>query len=326
MRKNIIYFTIIATILLFGACNNEDLLPEANTETGRTLSLTASMPNEPTTRVDLTQDGKNIKLTWKLGDQIHLAYVQGTNKADTTVTVDSISNGGKNAHFDIPIPDGATGQFDVYGVYGLEGIDITGTNPLAKLPNFAETAGSLASVQNREDVMLYFELKMQTTDTEASITFKHLGSLFSITINNINQDNIAFLIQSGITVSRLAGVDGDNNWAYNSGDGGLSYDLVNKEFLNPESASNYLSFNLLNTSPIDDKITVWGWYPMTGKVWPELQLLMTKEDGTVVITSNNSKPAKPNAPIAGMSYHFYATINADQSLSFTNDKFIVDPE
>ena len=38
------------------------------------------MPDDPNTRVSLTQEGKNIKLKWEVNDEIQLAFVQGSSK------------------------------------------------------------------------------------------------------------------------------------------------------------------------------------------------------------------------------------------------------
>ena len=92
MKKLLFSLVAIAIIVLMGACSNDELFPETNTEKGRTLSLTASMPDDPNTRVTLTQEGKNIKLKWEVNDQIQLAFVQGTTKRKGTVKVISISD------------------------------------------------------------------------------------------------------------------------------------------------------------------------------------------------------------------------------------------
>ncbi|MGV8964549.1 MAG: hypothetical protein ACOH2V_14375 [Candidatus Saccharimonadaceae bacterium] len=326
MRKKLLQFSLTATILLFGACSNEGILPDTEVEAGRTISLTATMPNEgPSTRLALEQEGKDIKVTWEIGDVIELAFVQGINKIKEAVEVSSISADGKKAYFDIPIPEGATGEFKLYGVYGGNGLYMENPNPIAILPTNAGNAGTLEEVESRKDVMLYFEHDMQVTDTQASVTFQHLGSLFSLTLNNIGQ--IPSNIISEIREVRLVGLNGDGEWAYNSGNGGNGIDLETGEFFNAGlfPIGNYINFNLSSNEANDETITAWGWYPMTGKVWPELQLQLTDEDGISLITSNNTKGVKTLAPIAGMSYHFYAKINLDQSLSFTNDQFVVVP-
>ena len=81
MRKKILYFTTVIAMVLFAACSNEDALPE---NTGRTLSLTASMPeegatqgepsasasvkDEPDTRVSLELGTDKTVVKWELND------------------------------------------------------------------------------------------------------------------------------------------------------------------------------------------------------------------------------------------------------------------
>ena len=133
------------------------------------------MPSEnPTTRVDLTEKAdKSIALTWEVGDQLELAFVQGETKIKDIVTVKNISPDGKKAQFDIIVPAGIqTETFDLYGVYGGGGL--SAVNPsLVNLPTNAGSAGSLISVKGRKDVMLYFASKnMQTAAPQASVVFK----------------------------------------------------------------------------------------------------------------------------------------------------------
>ena len=317
MRKKLLPFAAIATILFFGACSNEDQIPDLNPDTKQTLSLTASMPEgEPTTRVNLNQEGKNIELTWEVGDEIVFAYVQGALKATQTVTVDRISNAGKVAHFEIPIPEGAqNGPFTLYGVYGGNGIDFTGTNPRAILPLNAGSAGTLGLVQSRKDVMLYFEKEMNTANPEASVNFNHIGSLFAISFNGITQNVLDFLTTNIVSEVRLVGVESaenDESWAFNNVETIADlrgFDLVTKEFEDITKVGNYYSFSTAgSTLSIGATTTLWGWYPvLPNKVFPALELELTALDGAVVLTSGNTKPVKAEAPTAGKTYHFYAT-------------------
>lgn len=326
MKIKVLNFTAIAVLLFFVACSNENDLPETNFEfeSGRSLSLTASMPDEqPSTRVGLTQEGLDIATSWELNDEIMLAYVQGSNKGTTIVTVDSISNNGKKAHFEIPIPANASGQFTLYGVYGSQGIDLTGSNPVANLPANPGSAGTLNSVEERLDAMLYFEHSMQTTDTEASVSFNQIGSLFAISFNGVTQNTINFITQQLISEVRIVGVVGpenDENWAFNNGTGGQGFDLVTKEFEDVSTAGNYISFSTQGSSlVIGETTTLWGWYPpLPNKAWPELSVELRTLDGTVVLSSSNTKAVRATAPTAGKTYHFYTSFTNDIELNFTN--------
>ena len=323
---------MIAIIMFLGACSNEalfnqndkELSPEINPNTGRTLSLTATMPGDnPTTRVALTQeDDLAITLTWEEGDELQLVFVQGEIKIKKTVTVDNISDGGVKAQFDIELPTEITGNFDLYGVYGgdqpslILDVDLpkvasravgSEDNPTdVILPKNSGMVTSLKDLETKENVMLYFENKgIEITDSEVLVEFKHLGSIFSITLKNTGVPKI-----ENIAEVRLVGIDnvGNTNWAYNSEVGGQIYDLVSGKFQNIETAGNYISFKAdESTLEGGESITFWGWYPpLPGVVWPKLKLELRNASGAVLKTSANSKLARTEAPVAGKYYYLNA--------------------
>lgn len=331
MRKKIFYLTMIATILLFGSCSDEEFFAESTPEAERTLSLTASIPgDEPTTRVDLTQAGKSILLTWVVGDDIELLFKQGATEIAQTATVTSTSNGGKRAYFEVVIPQGiAPGAFDLYGVYGGGGL--SNSDPTkAVLPELAGSATSLngfndfSSVEWRRDVMLYFASKgVQTTNPEVSVLFKHLGALFSITVTNIGSNDIEDLGEARL-------VDNSNstvNWAYNTDVGGEEFDLVNEEFVVNYAGDYYISFvtdeyYLYSGS----SVTFWAWYPpLPNVVWPELVLELYDSNGDLLAESANSKLARTQPTMPGRAYYFYAELDMDVGLLyFTEAATIID--
>ena len=331
MRTNILFFISIAVILLFASCSKEEPLPEIAPVTTRTISLTATMPgDDPTTKIALTQSGKDINLTWEGGDQIQLAFVQGSTKKKTTVTIYNITDAGKKAQFEIALPDGITntGTFDLYGVYGGGGLsDVNFTQAI--LPASTGTATSLngatESVKSRKDAMLYFaSTGIDATNPQASVIFKHLGSLFSITVKNTGTTALASLAEA-----RLVGVTGESQWAYNTGTVGQIYDLesgTSGSFLNQETAGNYISFKTAtNSLAAGASTTFWGWYPplpSASKVWPELQLVLRSTADADLFTTVNTKPARTTltTPVAGKSLYFYAELNSSY-LRFTDQSF-----
>ena len=213
MKQKILQFVMVVSLVFIGACNEDDMLPESTPNSSRTISITASMPDEePSTRVALDKlEDKSIALTWESGDKLDLAFVQGENKIKSTITIKGISENGKKAQFDIVIPEEINeGDFDLYGVYGGGGLDETDPTQVI-LPVKAGAAGSLKNVQTRKDVMLYFASKdMGVAKPSATVTFIHLGSLFSVTLKNTSDSAI-----EGLKEARLVGVGSDENWAYN---------------------------------------------------------------------------------------------------------------
>ena len=284
MNKTILYSAAVIIMVLLGACEREALLPdnETNPTAGRTLSLTASIPGEdnPTTKVAIEQQAdKSIALTWEAGDVLQLVFVQGETKIKGTAAVTNITNQNKSGKFDIVVPGGIDQSlnFNLYGVYGPEN-SLSETNYTdVILPTNPSQATSLngstetTSIQKRKDVMLYFESKdiNITTNPQVSVIFKHLGSLFSITLKNTGTTAL-----TGLQEALLVGVTGGNvNWAYNA-TAGQAFDLVDKLFKGSETAGNVISFKAsTNSLPAGGETTFWAWYPPLSEVyWPALQL------------------------------------------------------
>ena len=340
MRKKYLPFIAIAIMTFFVACSNEDLITEENTpEAEGAITITASMPDdEPQTRIVLTRDEKNINLTWQPNDWLQFAFVQNGTKRKKSIQLSSanILNNGKRVTFTINPPDGivANQPYDLYGVYGLYSTNteeggISGANPtnviLTRNPG---NRGTLELVQNRGDVMLYFKSSVTPGNPPTTVTFKHLGSLFAISFNNTVNPSPT----SGVTGARLVGVDanGDEltngNWAFNNGTGGQVFNLLTEQFQDITTAGNYISFSTAGTTwNVGQTTTLWAWYPpIPNQVWPALRLVMTNSSGDEVLSSDNFKPQRPTAPVAGKVYHFYARWNGT-ALNFTNDQFVVSP-
>ena len=312
MKLRILSLVSIAIILLFGACSNENPVLEKE----RTISLTVSMPDDhPTTRISLDQiENRAIVLRWIVGDEIDLAFVQNGTIRTSTAQVISISDDGKRAEFqNVALPSGiSAGPFNLYGVYGGGGLSENSTN--VTLPVYPGDATSLEQVENRKDVMLFFALENFDSNT-TSVSFKHLGSLFSIRLKNTG--NISL---DNLQEARLVGVGGgtDERWAYNSGEGGKTYNLLTEQFQDSESGGNFISFKTeINSLPSGGVITFWGWYPpLSNKVWPEL-ILELRDASTELANSINSRPARTSPTEAGKSYYFHAEWDGSK-LEFTN--------
>lgn len=339
MKNKILPLLSVVCMMLFSTCSNEELSQESDLgitpEAGRKILLTASMPEEPTTRVGLEQNAdKSIALTWEVGDELQLAFVKGENKAKSIVTASKIYEDGKKAQFDIILPDGFdNGTFDLYGVYGGGGLSDDDPTQII-LPTGAGNATSLegnepSSVQNRKDVMLYFKSTgIDATNLQPSATFQHLGSLFSITLKNIGTeslDNLNEAILLGVDVDGNPLADGswtDGTWAYNAGAGGKTYDLVTGKFQETTSAGNDISFKAAeNSLAADETITFWGWYPpLPRTLYPRLQLQLKDETNNLVAKSFNSMPERTSFTLAGKSYYFFAVWDGSE-LNFTDSVF-----
>lgn len=316
MKKKLLYITMIATILLFGACSNEELLTES---TGRTISLSVSMTDgQNNTRVDLNNDtiNRTVELKWKVDDPIQLVFDQeGITKTSVLATVKRISEGGKTAHFNIEIPPSVAegGRFTLYGVYGGGGINVAGENPRAILPSITDLSddGTLKEIQDNKHLMLYFSKIMQATDTKVLVSFKHIGSLFTIKVKNNKTTAI------NVSQAELGGVSSSGVIGVASG----FFDLKTGEFSNTELL-NKISFKASATSiPAGGIIEFWAWYPPSDKEWGAISLkLVTGADPNNYIRTVITKQGK--VAVAGKTYVFYGVVDSNNNLEFTDESLL----
>ena len=321
MRKEILFFITIAAMMLFSSCSNEESLLESHLDTGRVLSLEATMPGVKT-RVGLEQKVDNtISLSWEDGDQLELVIVQDGNKFKDLVAITNISPDKKKANFNIVIPNKINTElpFNIYGVHGGGGLS-DGNYTEVKLPENPGDAVSLDDISAKKHMMLYFisEVDFSSSST-ISVAFKHLGSLFNISLKNTSgTENI-----SNIQEVRLVGVNGADDWAYNTGVGGNIFDLEDETF-KAGVAGNYISFKpVANGLASGSTMVFWGWYPpLPDKNWPELKLELINDEGT--ITSVNTKPARDIPTVAGKSFYLFAEWDG-VDLQFTDEDSNVIP-
>lgn len=319
MKKLIFY--IITIILILAGCNKleipvDDINEEINIEQlgeTKTLSISAEMPHEPSTRVTLTEEEDNsIKLTWEEGDELQLCFVQDDNKVKRVVTVNNITNEGKKASFDVVIPtEFGDNNFDLYGVYGGAGL-LDSDPTIAVLPTVSSSVSSLNALSDGEYTMMRFSAKEITGNTGVSVTFQHIGSLFSLILKNATAANMDNMGEARITSTT-------GGWAYNSVESGKSYNLVTETFLDVETAGNYISLYADGAIAADNTLSFWGWYPpLTDMNWPELTLQLYDKSNVLIGSSSNAKPARTASTDAGKCFYFYAVMN-DAGLHFTDN-------
>ncbi len=310
MRKALLSIMAVITVLLFAKCNSSDILPEVTPDVSGVLTITASINalNESVSRVGLNkQDDDFIALTWQVGDRIDFAFLQNdvTLTSSVTLIANNLYDDGKIATFDIVLPEGIEKDlpYTLYGIIGGGGLVENTTK--VKLPISPEGINSsLSEVEENKDVVLYF--KSEVKSGNIAIQFKHLGSLFCITLKNTGVaalDNLAEI--------RLVGQDETNiNWAYNS-EGGKIYDLESG-FQEPTSGGNYISFSVAEGSLASGATTaLWGWYPSVESIkWPELKMEL-RDKTSVMVTSTNSKAAKKEPFAAGKSFYLSAEFDGE---------------
>ncbi len=296
----------------------EDKEPDATAENVgvRIFSLTASMPEgSGGTRVAFTQDGKNVSLTWEEGDQLDLLFVQGETKVkQSLVQVSNISADGKKAGFSINLPpEIQDGTFDLYGVYG--GLGLSDSNPsLALLPKTDGSAPSLVSMTEGKHFMLVFsQTGLSTASPQASVTFRHVGSFFCLTLKNASGTPVENLGSAKLSSS-------GTGWAYNSGSEQMYYSVTNDQ-LQGDSGGDYIMLYADGGIGTNDTINFWGWYPpLPGVNWPELTLTLYDKDNTLLGESSTDKPARTSPTLPGKCYHLYGVWN-DAGLHYTDHTY-----
>lgn len=135
-----------AAVFLLTNCIHDSLEISKENFPGRIMEVTANISDDtPQTRVSLKQDGLNINLTWNKNDKVYLLIVyedEGVEKKETkTVTIQIDPENNKKATFSLVLPDGDYTTFDLYGVYGGYGFDLTNPEHV-NLPNIAITTSS----------------------------------------------------------------------------------------------------------------------------------------------------------------------------------------
>jgi len=146
---------------------------------------------------------------------------------------------------------GADKTFNLYGVYGggrLDDINLS----LAKLPMITGSATSLDDLANKELFMMVFsQTGLSTTSPQASVTFRHLGSLFCLTLKNA----------SGTALTNLGSarlVSTGSGWAYNSGTTQHYYNLVNGTFQDTGTAGNLITLYADGGVATGGTLSFWG--------------------------------------------------------------------
>ena len=196
------FFSIVlCLIVLFcvTACSNQDIVEneQITPSPTRTLKLNAAMPGEETkssgaaTRLSLTDtDEGTISVKWKEGDKINLCFVSEDGAVVRTISnlaISSILDNGKQAVFEINIPDEITGTFNLYGVYGASFSSVNTKS--VYIPNANSTTGTELSDMESKCVMRFASENLTETSSP-KVSFSHLGSVIGVVIDNMTWNNL----------------------------------------------------------------------------------------------------------------------------------------
>lgn len=320
MTKKHLFILLLFAGLLFAGCNNNDDIyaPEPADRTIRTLKVTASIPidDEIGTRVTASQKegSKDIELRWKEGDKIQLYFKQGeTITEGEEVEVQAISSDGKRAEFNVSVPAGITGTFDLYGVHGVQSVIADNTILLDALPSiFLDPIEEIS-------VPIYFKAEGLTNVERINVAFRHYGALQVLTFKNDSFTRIDEILMVAAPTSYTSG--GSGEFGYYFRDFGESKSLV-YDVISGETSLRQIDFGdrLLETItiPASTSIKIAQWVVPNGNIPDELTLGMMMTDTPSTILSKNTKPKRTGPLQPGHAYHLYAVWDGTD-LSFTNE-------
>ena len=267
MRIFNLVFTFIVLLFVTACSNqeivdNEEILPIPT----RTLKLKAMMPggdtksSGPTTRLSLTEtDEGTIDVKWKEGDKINLCFVSQDGdvvvvRTVSNVSIINISENGKQADFEIAIPEGITGTFNLYGVYGAS--FSPGNSSTVVLPSNAGSAsGTGTALSDLEDItVMRFAAENLTDASTPQVSFSHLGSILAIYVKNAF--SYGFDLNQITLSSEGYGYNWLKNYTINS-----TYDIATNSFINANDGTG-LAFRPPGTTYVaaGDSVKLYRWF------------------------------------------------------------------
>jgi uncharacterized protein (TIGR02145 family) len=264
-----------------------------------------------------------------VGDVVDLCLVYtkeggvvAQNYQQKTVTIDP--GNPKKATFSLTVPADVVDKFDLYGLYGGDGLSVADYTK-ALLPDAGKAlANDLKDIQNQRVVMLGFEtLAISKSATDINASFQHLGSIFRILVKNTGSatlENITHAVLSPLGLGTTVPVYPNAN----------KFNLINKTFTdaadNPASQANSLTF-AANTAFIvkDGILAFWAWFPVekgtgTGATWPALNLTL-QQGGSDLVTTATPKPTR--VATTGKTYHLFAEYDGTNLTFVGSDAFTV---
>ncbi|MBZ4652494.1 MAG: endo 2, partial [Proteiniphilum sp.] len=153
---------------------------------------------------------------------------------------------------------------------------------------------------------------------QASVTFRHLGSLFCLTLKNASGSALENLGRAEL-ISSVSG------WAYNnSATEQCFYDLVEDAFQESGTAGSFITLYGDGGDggvATNETLSFWGWYPpLPEGNWPDLTLELYDKNNILIGESGNVKWGRTSQP--GNCYHLYAVKNdVGAGLHFTDHTY-----
>lgn len=315
------FFLLIALAFVVSGCIHESL--DKGTPVLKTMTGIATF--EPDTRISLEEDGLNIKLNWEESDELELVLVYQntsdipvTDYQKQTVTVDPLNS--KRATFKITVPGNVKETFDLYGVYGGQGLcDSDPTK--ASLPKEEDMfANDLQTLYDKKVMMLRFETPGIHKDAESfGVDLKHMGSFFKILFKNKSSATINNVTKAILKPENPT----DLIPAYASA---IRFDLKNKKFLKEDNNEDDKASEITFTANHvyvgkNDILAFWAWLPIEeNTLWPSIGLRIKSGINNEITDYSGYKPER--VATTGKVYHFFATYDGTHGLQFIEENDI----
>ena len=161
-------------------------------------------------------------------------YLRLSQDGDVVSTVDNvsitnISENGKQADFEIAIPDDITGTFNLYGVYGAS--FLADNSSTVVLPSNAGVASGTTLSDLESISVMRFAAENLTDASTPQVSFSHLGSILAIYLKN------AFSYGFNLGQMTLSSARFNYNWLKNYSINS-TYDVVNNSFIDAKEGTD----------------------------------------------------------------------------------------
>ena len=241
--------------------------------------LAISMPHSPNTNAPVSRlllsenmDGE-ITVRWREGDKINLCFSSldgSTVKYLTGVEVVNISSDGREGKFEVEIPEGIEGNFNLYGFYGAS--FNSGNKELLVFPETESQSGDLSNIGDGF-VMDFSSKNIAPNSGVVNLSFRYLGAIMAIHLTNSGT--------STTTLSTLT-IESDSYYWLENIPGGAQYNWKEGTFTDKKSGKSlsFISGSSLSLSK-GEKIKLYRWIVPTTS-YEASNRLGIKVDGTAL--------------------------------------------
>ncbi len=184
MKNKYTAFVALTAAALATSCASDDLAEQKqNQGETQTMTLTASVADDNTTRVGMTKDNNMAKFYWHKGDKISVLTVNGSSygNAEFTTTAD---NGTTSAEFTGEVT-GKVGAYALYPYSENHKFDENGTTYNLPASYTYDKVESKIFGTDADYLANSTNMPMLGTIASGNITFKHLGGLAVIRIDKM---------------------------------------------------------------------------------------------------------------------------------------------